>query len=297
MLNLIDTTKDDNATKFKADTKVQERLRVWLEERIAAGKKKPTAEVVTLVPALAALLLDRNPVNRPISKTNASELRQDVASARFLFNGESIVISDTGVLLDGQHRCLTVVETGIAIETAIVFGPKEAARFTIDTGKAKTVANFLTMKGRLYTSILGPAAGYVLQWRERGYIAHNEKPSKQQVIAAVDELKGIDDSVAFTSPAMKSVRSHAVLAFCHYAFWKKTSREVADTFMLKLMEGDSLRRGDPILYCRNKLIGMGRLVPAQTRAELIFKCFNAYREGHTISAFRPTGGKLPKIER
>lgn len=137
MLNLIDTTVENNAPKSKIDPRVQERLRVWLDDHIAASKRKPNAEVVTLVPALAALLLERNPVNRPISKSNASELRQDVASDRFMFNGESIVVSDTGVLLDGQHRCKIVVDTGIPIETVIAFGPKEAARFTIDTGKVK----------------------------------------------------------------------------------------------------------------------------------------------------------------
>lgn len=299
MLNLIDTTKDDNNTKVKGDSKVQERLRLWLEERIAAGKKKPTAEVVTLVPALAALLLERNPVNRPISKQNANELKSDVASQRFVFNGESIVVSDTGVLMDGQHRCLTVVETGVPIETAIVFGPKEAARFTIDTGRSKTVSNFLAMKGRHYTHALGAACGYIVQWKQGGKInyAGDQRPSKQTVLAAADELKGIDDSVEFTQAAMKTVRSHAVLAFCHWVFWKKSSREAADAFMSKLIEGDGLKKGDPILWCRNKLIASSRGVHAGDRAELIFKTWNAHRLGQTITAFRVSGGPLPKVER
>jgi hypothetical protein len=56
------------------------------------------------------------------------------------------------------------------------------------------------------------------------------------------------------------------------------------------------RRGDPILYCRNRLIGGGRGMPAHSRIELIFKCWNAYRMGHGVDHCKLTG-KLPKIEK
>lgn len=276
------------------------RMTAWLEERIAKGKKSPLAEIVTLTPVLASLLLERNPVNRPISKTGKAELRQDIAGGRYVFNGESIIVSDTGVLNDGQHRCLNVLETGVSIQTVIVFGPKEETRFTVDTGKSKTVSNFLAMKGRKYTHVLGAAVSYVLQVKENGYIATgNEycRPSKQAVLTAADHLRGIDTSVEFTAVAMKTIRSHAVLAFCHHMFWRASSRENADHFMTKLIEGDGLKKGDPILYCRNRLLGMGRGHYAGTRAELVFKCWNAWRSGHSIDHFKMSGGKLPKLER
>ena len=301
MLNLLSEKQvEETISKPVGSPTEVARMKAWLDEKIKAGRKSPVAEIVTLTPVLASLLLERNPVNRPISKTGKSEIRQDIASGRYVFNGESIIVSDTGVLNDGQHRCLNVLETGISIQTVIVFGPKEETRFTVDTGKSKTVSNFLAMKGRKYTHVLGAAVGMVLQVKERGYIATgNEyaRPSKQAVLAAADQLRGIDTSVEFTSVAMKSVRSHAVLAFCHYMFWKASTRENADHFMTKLMEGDGLKKGDPILYCRNRLLGMGRGIYAGTRAELVFKCWNAYRSGHGIDHFKMTGGKLPKLER
>lgn len=275
------------------------RMKIWLDERIAKGRKSPFAEVINLTPCLAALLLERNPVNRPISKVGKGEIRQDIANGRYIFNGESIIVSDTGVLNDGQHRCLNVVETGIPIQTVIVFGPKEESRFTVDTGKSKTVSNFLAMKGRKYTHILGAATGYILHWKQYGHVQIDGalRPSKQAILEACDAIKGIDTSVEFTAVGMKTVRSHAVLAFCHHAFWKASSRENADHFMTKLIEGDGLKKGDPILYCRNRLLGLGRGARAGTRAELVFKCWNAHRGGHSIDHFKMSGGKLPKIER
>lgn len=300
MLNVLTEKQVDEMVKPVGSPTEVARMKVWLDERVAKGKKSPLAEIINLTPVLAALLLECNPVNRPISKTGKGEIRQDIASGRYVFNGESIIVSDTGVLNDGQHRCLNVVETGIPIQTVIVFGPKEETRFTVDTGKSKTVSNFLAMKGRKYTHVLGAAVGMVLQAKENGYIAQgNEyiRPSKQAVLAAADQLRGIDTSVEFTSVAMKTVRSHAVLAFCHHMFWKASSREDADHFMIKLMEGDGLKKGDPILYCRNRLLGMGRGTYAGARAEVVFKCWNAHRAGHGVDHFKISGGKLPKLER
>jgi hypothetical protein len=301
MLNVLTEKQvEESISRPVGNSTEVSRMRVWLEERIARGKKNPIAEVVTLTPVLASLLLDRNSANRPISKTGKNEIKQDIANGRFVFNGESIIVSDTGILNDGQHRCINVLETGIPIQTVIVFGPKEETRFSVDSGKSKTVSNYLAMKGRKYTHILGAAVSFIVQWKSKGYLNHgNEytRPSKQAILEASDQLRGIDGSVEFTAPAMKSVGSHAVLAFCHYAFWKASSRENADHFMTKLMEGDGLRKGDPILYCRNRLLGMGREAHAGVRAELVFKCWNAWRSGHTIDHFKMSGGKLPKLER
>lgn len=302
MLNVLNEKQVEDSISSKSGGSAAEfaRMRAWFQERIARGKKEPFAEVITLTPVLATIMQEKNPSNRPISKTGKGELKQDVAGGRYVFNGESIIVSDTGILNDGQHRCLTVIETGVSIQTVIVFGPKEETRFTVDTGKSKTVSNFLAMKGRKYTHALGASVGYILEWKANGRLTSgNEylRPSKQAKLTAADQFKGIDASVELTSLAMKSVGSHAVLAFCHYAFWKTSSRENADHFMTKLMEGDGLKKGDPILYCRNRLLGMGRGIDASVRAELVFKCWNAWRVGHKIDHFKMGGGKLPKVER
>lgn len=301
MLNTLSTEQVVEGSEpqlTRAQAEDRRRTLEWLEGKIREGKKSPIAEFITLTQTLAKLLLERNPVNRPISKNGTQELTQDVANNRFVLNGEPIIVSDTGKVNDGQHRCLAVAQTGIPIRTLIVFGPKEDTRFTVDTGRSKTVSNFLAMKGRKYTHVLGAAVGYYLQWRKHNAIRHDGaiRPSKQEVLAAADELRGIDASVEFTVPSMKTTRAHAVVAFCHYAFTKKAGRVEADAFIGRLIDGDSLKKGDPILYCRNRLIGMGRGPYANVRAELIFKCWNAWRLGARIDHCK-LSGVLPKLER
>jgi hypothetical protein len=298
MLNVMTADEVEQVVKV-TDSHPEEtrRMKKWLDDKIAAGKRQPFSEIITLSPVLAQLLLDRNPINRPINKYGAMELREDIANGRFEFNGEPIIVSDTGKLNDGQHRCLMVVQTGIPITTAIVFGPKESTRYTVDTGRSKTVSNFLAMKGKTYTHVLGAAAGYYVTWKERGSISRAVmRPTKQQILAAVDELKGLEQSVELTAACMKTVRSHAVLAFCHFVFWKRAGRVESDNFILRVIDGDGLRKGNPIYYCRNRLFGMGRGNPAEDRAELLFKCWNASRRGEHIDHVK-IGGMLPKVER
>lgn len=303
MLNkLSETEMIEVETQTLRERKPEEfrRMELWLNEQIAAGKKRPHSTVVTLTPVLASLLLERNPKNRPLTATNIMELSADAANGRFVFNGESIIVSDSGILNDGQHRCKIVVSTGVAIETVIVFGPKEDTRFTVDTGRSKTVANFLSMQGRTYTKAFGAAVGYYLQWNDTNSIPNGgtNRPTKQQILAAAAELPGFDASVEFTAGATKTVRSHAVIAFCHYVFWKKSraSRADADEFVMRLIDGEGLRRGSPILYARNRLLNMGRLTAPGARAELLFRCWNAWRAGHGVERCTLTG-KLPKLER
>lgn len=274
------------------------RMRAWLDERVKAGRKSPVAEVVTLTPVLASLLLERNPVNRPIGKYNMETLRADISGSRFVFNGESLVVSDTGVLIDGQHRCTSVIETRRPIQTVMVFGPKEEARFTIDIGKPKTAANFLHMKGGADTNNLAATIGLLIQYATHGALIHGSlKATKTQVVEGFERFKGVEASLDAVSGATKmKLGSRSALAFCHYTFKRKAGAEAADNFMQKLIDGDGLRKGDPIYHTRDRLLKLDRGARAEGRIEIVFKGWNAWRRNEIISNIR-SNGKLPKVER
>lgn len=278
------------------------RMAEWLKERVSASKKKPSAEVVTLTPVLAQLLLERNSINRPISAANEASIASDVVNGRFEFNGESIVISNTGVLLDGQHRLQTVVKSGRPIQTVIVFGPREEARYTIDTGRPKSAPNFLAMKGHRYSAMLAAAIGNVLRYRARNSLTSGGEgynPTKVEIVDALDHLRGIEASVELAAEAPRILGAKSVIAFAHYIIAKKATREEADDFFRKIFDGVSLQRGSPILYCARRLPDVGSNGTKSgynARAELIFKCWNAHRRGETFTKL-PLNGRLPKIER
>ena len=176
----------------------------------------------------------------------------------------------------------------------------DESRYTIDTGKQKTAGDFLKMKGRAYYKELASAVSFILRYQARHSFSdggsNGPKLTKTQIVGAADELSGIDDSIAATVPAMAHLFGHAICAACHYIFKRKAGSAAADEFFELLFSGEGLSRGSPILYCRNKLSTTLRGQRAQTRGEMIFRCWNSWRNNESISLVRLTG-TLPKVEK
>lgn len=106
--------------------------------------------VRTLVtPEFAAELLTRNTGNRKVIKTWVDQLAQDMTRGRWQENGETIIVSRSGKILDGQHRLLAVIKSGRPVYMLILFGISDDRKVmaSIDQGKNRTVANILQMAG------------------------------------------------------------------------------------------------------------------------------------------------------
>lgn len=272
----------------------RERMERWLEAKIAGGE---SVCIETLTPTLATLLLERNPINRKIVEGSLALLRSDITEKRFKFNGDSVRVSVLGRLLDGQHRCQSVIDTGIPIRTVFVFGLDEDARYTMDIGTPKQVSTFLQMKGRAQCVRLGAAAALVAQWELSNRLAKGGRgrPTKQQILAAEERHPDLIESLHFCGrPEAQLVATVVVLAFCHYAIWKRADRERADAFMDKLILGHGLRPGDPILTVRNRLQRNRTQQGAHERASLIFQAWNISRKGGSMSNAK-VSPELPKL--
>lgn len=294
---------DEAATDLAKPAIDQDELREtkeWLDVQIEKGKKTPFAVIVTLTPALAQLLLDINPKNRPINARNKSAFKSDLIAVpcRVEFNGESVIVSNTGTLNDGQHRCEVVEATGICYDTVIVFGPKESSRFTVDTGVSKTAAALCAMNNQVYAGELSAAAKNVIDWKERNQLSSQSPITRAQVVEESCRNEDLKKSVSFVGPICKKIRNHAILAFCHYVFSQRSGRQNADDFIRQLCLGAKFdNEDDPILYTRDRLPTMTKWSACE-RAELIFRTWNLFRKGiKRAGKINVVGGKLPEVSR
>src|SRR5882672_220030 len=204
MLNSLSEKQIEESIKPAGSPTEISRMKVWLDERIARGKKDLHSEVVSLTPVLAMLLLERNDGNRNIFRSNCEAIKNDILGGRWMFNGESIVISSSGKLLDGQHRCEAVLQTKTAIMVTLAFGARDDARFTIDIGKPKSAANFLHMKGYTDTNNLAATIALILEYQKSGNIPLSfSRATKTQIIQSADDLRGVQASVDIANGATK----------------------------------------------------------------------------------------------
>ncbi len=285
----------------KAQELETERMKKWLAERINANE--PLVEVVTLTPVLARLLLLRNRDNRPISEVNLERIKRDIRAGHFTFNGEAIIISQSGELNDGQHRVRAVAETGKSIQTVVVFGPMRETRMTLDQGTVRTVGHYLGMKGFTDPNSLASAAGFFWQLQTLNRISStgHDKPTKTETMLVLEHYPDIGDSVQFVSrKGATAIASRSVLAFLHYALRQAGGESDANDFINRLIDGNSLDARNPILYARNRLINMkakGAGKPGD-KAELVIRAWNMWVRGEEQADRIPIlGGKFPKIER
>jgi hypothetical protein len=271
----------------------------WLNEQLAAAVK-PVFVAVELTPALAEVLLDRNPQNRKVSPTRVSQLARDIRNNAWKFNGEAIIVSTDGLLNDGQHRCAAVLEAGQPIQTLMVIGVERDSRDTVDHGAIRSPGDDLALHGYTNTACLAASARFLWRWHTYGFIEHSGQtaPTRADLIRTVEEYPRIADAAhMFDGKGIKAnaVAPRPLLAFCYFAFCTVAPAEDAKAFFDGLLEGVGLERGSPVLYARNRLVTERNMLKVNDKIELLFRAWNAHRAGENRVLFRISGGKLPAL--
>lgn len=104
-----------------------------------------------------------------------------------------IIISDTGKLLDGQHRLKAVLMSQKPLKTYVRWGVPEASFVHIDNGAARTAADFILCKNK---NIVAAAAKYLLKILNYDNLKdglNNVKYSRSEVVEfANDHLEELE---------------------------------------------------------------------------------------------------------
>lgn len=245
-------------------------------------------EIVKLTPQRAASYLEGNDKNRPSSQRHMKNLSAEMRLGKWNgLNGETIKISKSGKLVDGQHRCLAVVDSGVTVDALVVMGVDDNVFCTIDEGVKRTGGHILAIKGvanyNLVSAIVTKVDKYS-HWTTpgedtRGYITPREvlekyksDPNRYDYTAHV--IAGnIRDAQLLLEPSL--------IGACHYVF-SQISAEESDEFILKLLKGFGLDSNSAILSLRNRLIqnSTSKLkLSQQERWALIIKSWNYERQG------------------
>src|SRR5271166_4328515 len=105
------------------------------------------AKLELITPALAKELLLNAKKNRNLNEKTVRRYADDMSAGRWQVNGQGIVIDVQGQMIDGQHRCSAIILSQKAQNIFVVRGVATAAMETMDTGKARSLADVLTLEG------------------------------------------------------------------------------------------------------------------------------------------------------
>lgn len=98
-------------------------------------------EVLKITPALAKSMLLKNKKNRPLDDRLVTSYATIMNNGEWRLSHQGICISQTGQILDGQHRLSAIVKCGKTIPFMVVSGLPDETMTVIDIGKKRTVGD------------------------------------------------------------------------------------------------------------------------------------------------------------
>lgn len=306
---MLNTPQETEYTDIEEETPALLKARALLKMHVkrAANAGEIQAEILTLTPALATALLENNPDNRKIRKDRVLKYASDMRAGKWVgLNGQTIVVTEEGMLNDGQNRCVAVIEADARIQMMFLFGVTRESRMTLDAGASRTAGNYLHMSGvknannvakitRLLLSLVKVKGGH---WQ----LSHWARQSLTNIhltdyaIEHEEEINHAVKTVNRGDHRILTADSNLAASYIFINRGTKYDQAVVDGFYDDLLYGEGLQKGDPALVLRRRLI-LGRNSLERLRSEevleLIIKAWNNRIEGKSVRSLKITGN-IPK---
>lgn len=254
------------------------------------------AKVETITPRDAARYLKHNAKNRPQKPGVWRRLADAMRRGEWMLNGESIKFAMDGSLLDGQHRLLAVVESGVTIESLVIRGLPNEAQDTVDIGNKRTSGDILHLHGYSDQNNLAGALTYyhrILTRQVRASGPEYRAPTPQELLEILDENPEIVQSISVGNSLRKRVRvRRSQFSALHYWLWT-IDHEDANLFFDRLETGENLQQGNPIYALRRWLeqtAAISKFANKTVVHAVTIKAWNAYRQNESMSLARWRAG-------
>lgn len=238
-----------------------------------------------ITPALAKSMLERNTGNRTVNQDHVLMLAREMSLGRWKLNGDTICMNGER-MIDGQHRLLAVVKSGVTIETLVVEGLPSDVFNTKDIGKKRTAADTLSVLGENQCKSLA-AALVVVDRYMTGRVGKQVRYTNTEIEDLLAKYPEVRRSVRVSWETKKLV-ARSVLTGCHYLFAKK-DESAADQFVQQLISGSGIIEGDPVYVLRERIL-QNSLAKAKLSCDylmaIIIKAWNHKRAGNNIRSLR-----------
>lgn len=105
---------------------------------MSAAKTRLHIEEKAISPKLAMSLLAQNDANRPVRKTLAQFYARQMRNGRWRRTHQPIAVTSDGKLIDGQHRLLAIVQSGVTVTMPIATGVSRDSILVVDQGAQRS---------------------------------------------------------------------------------------------------------------------------------------------------------------
>lgn len=243
----------------------------------------------TVTPEMAEAWLGRNTKNRALRQRVVERYARDISAGEWKYTGETVKFSESGRLLDGQHRLAAIIKADMPIELEVVRELDEDAQDFMDTGVKRTASDMLAINGYKYVNMVAAAARIALGV-EAGYAEpSNYQATHSEVRDWVDQNPEITESCEIAHMyARRADCTPSVAAYTHYMMSRIDSEE-ADRFWAQAATKANLEEGDAVLAMTAKFADIRRnnqRLRAGVYISMIYRAWNARRQGRTMQTMK-----------
>jgi hypothetical protein len=248
----------------------------------------------TITPDIARQMLAANGGNRSVSESNVKKIVRSMLAGEFVFNGDAIRIDADGELLDGQHRLIACVESGVSFQSIVIRGLDRSVFRTIDQGRIRTAANVLSCVKEVNCTALA-ATLKLIDCYEKGTIDSGRRTMQDnyKIIDLLEKYPRARDSVAVVGKRLRGLISESGASACHFLF---ASRDLvaADLMIEQLHTGRGMEDGSPVFLLRERLLANltnRSKLPDIHKIALMIKAWNSLRDGKAIKQLKFCDGE------
>jgi|SRR6185312_8976377 len=265
-----------------------------------AACDEPHASVMTITPLMADELLRRNEGedfrNRSLSASTLDKYTDEMKRG-WKLTGETIILSKSGRLLNGQHRLHACIASERSFQTFVVFGVDDDAFAFMDIGRKRTAADIFSIHGIKDANKIAAAALWVWKYHNTKMAKPygSEAPTPDQLYDFyLNDARALSESVT-AGVRFKDLAPPSLMIALHFLCAQKSALH-ADKFFLGVATGANLTAKDPALKLRNRLIeeriGGTHLADIYIAAFTV-QAWAAMRQGRTMGIFRWRGEQNP----
>jgi hypothetical protein len=215
-------------------------------------------ERVLVTPELATQLLTKNSSNRPMNDRNVEFIKSQMLKGLYKETGDTIKISVTDKLLDGQHRLKAIEKSGISVYQQIAYDVPDDVFTVLDIGKLRSSGDILTIAGIKNGANMSSIVGFIKTF-ERGSSDFNKtvKENAEEKISFIKEHPELEDIYKFVYKVYtrtKWLPPSLLGAFYYTLLTKNHSEQTIINFFEQYETGLGLNQSSPVYVLRDKLI-------------------------------------------
>jgi hypothetical protein len=257
-------------------------------------------QTIMVTPEKAKLWLQKNIKNRTLRHWHIDDLAREMSEGLWSLNGQTISFSTDGALLDGQHRLLAVIKSGVTVPMSVAFGVDDPNAFkTYDaTILKRNASQIASMMGIENANNISAIARRLLHWDKTSNKAEFsftceswKRISNNDVLDYIQthnqEIYSMYKEIYLSLPARRCKARSALVAAL--IICNRQDDVATMLFVEGLKTGINIKPNSPIHLLRERLIDPPERTGLKWELEvmaLTVKAWNKYLNGKTLKHFR-----------